>query len=313
MKAVMAPPVRLGLIGLGRWGRVYAQTIAALGDRCRLTHVGTSKPDRAASLPQPVQVHGDWRRVVESDCDAVIIATPPATHARIAEACVDAGKPCLVEKPFCTDLETAERLHAKMLKADVPVMVDHTALFNPAYQALRAHLRQAQEPVRAVIAERVGTERWRPDAPVVWEWGPHDVSLCLDLLEDMPAAVDALPGPTLAPAGLPGTVTLRLEFGGAGGWIHTGWLAPRKRRELTVVTDGRLYHLDELAEERLTVALLEDPASRRTLPVADSRPAMAVMLSYFLDGLAGGDRRHFGSALALQVTRVLAACEKCLT
>jgi len=62
----------------------------------------------------------------------------------------------------------------------------------------------------------------------------------------------------------------------------------------------------------VTVAPQADPASRRALPVADQRPALASMLTYFLDGLAGGDRRYFGSELALQVTRVLADCEaKC--
>jgi hypothetical protein len=43
-------------------------------------------------------------------------------------------------------------------------------------------------------------------------------------------------------------------------------------------------------------------------PVSTLTP-MASMLSYFLDGLAGGDRRYFGTRLALHVTRVLAAAE----
>lgn len=308
----MAQPIRLGLIGAGRWGQVYLRTIASLGKRCRVTHLGTSQPLRAALLPRPVQVESDWRRIVDADCDAVIVATPAQTHAQILEACVDARKPCLVEKPFCTDLETAERLHAKITQTSALVLVDHTQLFNPAYQALKTQVWQAREPVRAILAERIGADQWRPELPVVWEWGPHDVSLCLDLMEDMPRHLDALAGPS-GLAELPGLVAMRLDFAGACAWIHNGWMAAQKRRSVTVVTNQSLYQLDELAEYKLTVAPQADPLSRKPLRVADGRPAMAAMLAYFLDGLAGGDRRYFGSALALQVTRVLAAAEKCLT
>ena len=309
--------VRLGLIGVGRWGKVYLHTILSLGERCRLTHLGTSKPRNASLVPAGVRVEADWRRVVESDCDAVIIATPPATHAGIVEHCVDAGKPCLVEKPFCLDVPTAERLHSRIERSGVPVLVDHTQLFNPAYQALKRRLEQSREPIRVILAERLGADHPPTDTPVVWEWGPHDVSLCLDLLEQLPLQVEALSGPTSESAqregrGEPALVMLRLEFpGGCCAWIHTGWLAAQKRRTVSVVTDRRLYVFDDLAAEKLAVSSL-DADGRQPLPVGDERPAMAAMLTYFLDGLAGGDRRYFGTGLALEVIRLLDRCEAAL-
>jgi len=324
----MMEPVRLGLIGAGRWGQVYLHTMRSLGERCRLTHLGTRKPRNASLVPPGVRVEADWRRVVESDCDAVIIATPPATHAGIVEHCVDAGKPCLVEKPFCLDVPTAERLHERIERSGVPVLVDHTQLFNPAYQTLKRRLEQSREPIRVILAERLGTDHPPTDTPVVWEWGPHDVSLCLDLLEQLPHQVEALGGPP-GPTGQPALVMLRLEFaGGCCAWIHTGWLAAQKRRTVSVVTDRRLYVCDDLAEEKLAVSSL-DVDGRQPLPVGDERPllkrqrpsaevpvagrpAMAAMLTYFLDGLAGGDRRYFGTSLALDIVRVLAACDAAL-
>lgn len=311
----MADLVRLGLIGAGRWGKVYLRTMLSLGERCRLTHLGTSKPQNASLAPPGVRVEADWRRVVESDCDAVIIATPPATHAGLVEHCVDAGKPCLVEKPFCLDVPTAERLHQRIERSGVPVLVDHTQLFNPAYQALKRRLQDTGESIRAILAERVGTtppsSHPSTDTPVVWEWGPHDVSICLDLLEHPPLQVEALSGPP-GPADSPALVMLRLEFpGGCCAWIHTGWLAAQKRRTVSVVTDRRLYVCDDLAAEKLTVSSM-DADRRQPLPVGDERPAIAAMLTYFLDGLAGGDRRYFGTTLALEVTRVLDRCEAAL-
>jgi len=317
----MADTVRLGLIGVGRWGQVYVRTIVALGDRCRLTHLGTSKPQNASLVPYPVHVEADWHRVVESECDAVIIATPASTHAEIVEACVDAGKPCIVEKPFCLDVATAERLQARIRATNALVLVDHTQLFNPAYQALRRRVRQTRESIRTILAERVGTEALRTQTPVVWEWAPHDVSLCVDLLAQRPYHVEVLCGPR-GSADSPALVMVRLDFpGGICAWIQTGWLAAQKRRLFSLVTDRCLYVFDDLAREKLSESALKANGGKtdlpvwpvhRPLPVADARPSMVAMVTYFLDGLAGGDRGYFGSALALDVVRVLAACDAAL-
>ncbi len=313
--------VRIGVIGAGRWGQVYLRTIAALGDRCRLTHLGTSKPQHASLVPYPVCVEADWHRVVESDCDAVIIATPAATHAEIVEACMDAGKPCIVEKPFCLDVATAERLHARIQTTGALVFVDHTQLFNPAYQTLKRRVQQTREPIRTILAERLGTGDPRTETPVLWEWGPHDVSLCLDLVGQRPHHVEVLRGPR-GSADSPALVMVRLDFsGGVCAWIQTGWLAAQKRRLFSLVTDRCLYVFDDLAREKLSESALKATGgdgglpvwpAQRPLPVADARPSMVAMVTYFLDGLAGGDRGYFGSALALDVVRVLAACEAAL-
>ena len=318
----MSVAVRFGLIGLGRWGQVHLRTLLALGDRCRLTHLGTRHPDHAALVPYPVRVMADWRALIEADCDAVIIAAPPHVHAEMVEACVSAGKPCIVEKPLCLDVATAERVHARVTQAGALVLVDHTQLFHPAYQALKRSLREAGEPVRIVLAERMGSEYPKPDVPVLWDWGPHDVSLSLDLLGQDPVEIGALGGPPGA-SGDPELVSLRLDFAsGACAWIHAGRLASQKRRVLGVLTDTRVYVFDDLAAEKLVVssrrAMAGTPNSlpvwpqRRPWPLPSDESSMTVMLTYFLDGLAGGERGCFGTGLALRVTRVLGTCESLL-
>ena len=342
----MAEPVRLGLIGAGRWGRVHLRTLLSLGDRVRLTHLCTTNPANAELLPYPVSVVPEWRELLQAPCDALIIATPPAYHPEMLEACLAAAKPCLVEKPLCLDVATAQRLHERIRASGVPVLVNHTHLFAPAYGALKRVVAEGGEPVRVLLSEGMGFGPFRTHTAALWDWGPHDVSLCLDLLGESPRGVEALGGPR-SPEGDPELVSLRLDFpGGACAWIQTGRLAAKKRRSLTVITNSRLYLLDDLAAEPLTVASVrfperytegvpEPPAyaplqMRRPLPafpsehsgkpgsgpgtIAGTGPGtgmstMAHVLTYFLDGLSGGDRSRFGAGLALEVTRVLAACE----
>ncbi|MBI4343134.1 MAG: Gfo/Idh/MocA family oxidoreductase [Candidatus Omnitrophica bacterium] len=306
------------MIGVGRWGQVYIKTLLALGERCRLTHLGTSRPEHAALVPHPVEVAADWRQLLRADCDALIIATPPHTHAEILEACLAAGKPCLVDKPLCLDVATAQRLHRNVQSAGIPVLVNHTHLFDAAYAALKRELDSAREPIRAILSEGMSLGVFRSDTPALWDWASHDVSLCLDLLGAVPARVDALGGPR-DPQGVPEQVSLRLEFpGSACAWIHAGRLSPVKRRHLSVFTNHHLYAWDALAPTPLTVSPIDfaarcqggvprpDGLERRPVDGAAGSPPMERVVAYFLDGLSGGDRRLFGTALALDVTRVLA-------
>jgi len=318
----MSSLVRFGLIGVGRWGKVYLKTLQELSDRCRVTHLGTSHPEHAALLPYPVQTAADWRQVVASACDAVIIATPPQTHADILEACLDARKPCIVEKPLCLDLPTAERLHRRVQDSDVPVLVNHTHLFSAAYLSLKRALEQANEPIRLIVSEGGALGPFRTHTPALWDWAPHDVSLCVDIAGQAPQQISVLGGPR-SPQGDPELFAIRLDFsGGQCAWIHAGRLAPRKVRRLSVFTDTALYVLDELASEPLVVAAIDFPNRYNTgipetlawssLCSSTDQSPMAALLAYFMEGLAGGDRRWFGTRLALEVTRVISACEQLL-
>jgi len=310
-------PVRFGLIGAGVFGQAYLRTLALLQERCRLTHVATSRPEAASSYPHPVTVMPDWRALVRAGCDAVIIATPPATHAEMVHACVDARTPCIVEKPLCLDPEEADRLTRRIEEAGLPMLVDHTRLFHPAYQALKRILADVREPIRFILTEGMNFGPFRTDVPALWDWGPHDVSLCLDVMGSRPEHVEALSGPE-GPGGQPEMVSARLDFPrGVTAWVHVGRLSPRKRRTLTVGTDTTLYYLNELSPEPLKVARRFQPdASGRlewqTVPVATDVPPLVAMLTYFLDGLGGQDQSRFGPGLGRDVVRVLADCQSAL-
>lgn len=313
----MASPVRLGLIGVGRWGKNYIRTLETLSARARLTHLATSKPENARLVSHPISVVSDWRALLTSDCDALIVASPSATHPEIVEACLAAGKPCLVEKPLCLDLPTAERICRRIQAAPVPVLVEYTQLFNVGYQTLKRTLARTGERIRLIVSEGLGPGPFRNEEPALWDWGPHDIGLCLDLLGTEPQQVAALAGP-LSPGGVPEQVSLRCEFpAGVTAWMHLGFFGAEKRRTFSVITDERWYLFDDQAPERLTVAdwpfarryEAPSPAGWRPIPLPPWQPPLTNAVNYFLDAVQGGDRRLCDAELTLRITRVLAACE----
>jgi predicted dehydrogenase len=174
----MSGRLRLGLIGVGRWGRNYVRTIGEV-DGVVLAAVASSNPETSTLVPSGCRVVPDWRDLLTDDVDAVIIASPPDSHARILLAAAAAGKAVLVEKPLVT---TAADLAAirQALTTSI-VMVDHTHLFHPAFRALKTAVRARGRPL-AIRSSAGNTGPYRTDVSVLWDWAPHDVAMALDLV-----------------------------------------------------------------------------------------------------------------------------------
>src|SRR5579871_341630 len=89
-RAKALQPVRIGLVGVGRWGRNFVSTIDQLSD-ATLIRVASRNPDTAKFLKSSCAVTPNWRELLDDSIDAVIVATPPSTHAKIVLEAVRAG------------------------------------------------------------------------------------------------------------------------------------------------------------------------------------------------------------------------------
>ena len=106
MLGARASPVtalRLGLIGAGRWGRIYIRSIASM-ENLALAAVASSNPQTEALLPPGCRQLGDWRALIAlPEVEAVIVATPPSLHFAMAKTALLAGNP----KPSDSDINSA--------------------------------------------------------------------------------------------------------------------------------------------------------------------------------------------------------------
>lgn len=316
------PPVSLGLIGAGRWGRAYIHTLRNL-EGVELTRLCSGNPESAAWVGPRCEITRDWRALVKADgLDGVIIATPPAFHAEMVEAAVRAAKPVLVEKPLTLSLDDALRVQEVVEQSGAPVLVDHTHLFHPGYVVLKERAGELG-PVRFIDSAGGNRGPFRPDVSALWDYGPHDIALCLDLLGEAPASVGAerrLAGDTEEGCGE--VLSLRLGFpGGVAAAITIGNLMPQKRRRFAVYFDDSVLVLDDLAEHKLMMHRFKwmspvdlgdrDLGPGLPVPVPADLPLTRVVRT-FIDGLRGGSRESFGVGLGVQVVRVLSECQSLL-
>lgn len=298
----MSGRLRLGLLGAGRWGRVYIRTIASLPDLA-LARVASRNPATPGLVPPGCLVSADWREVLAADgLDAVIVASPPALHAEMSAAAVEAGLPVLVEKPLTLQLEQARGLLEQARRKKILVMVEHTYLFHPAYEKLKELSRQLGQ-VRAVQTESGGPGPFRPDVGPLWDYGAHDVALCLDLLGAKPESVSASRERRIGRA-----EDVRVTLGFAGGIearLHVGTLFDKKIRSAAVDCERGRLAIDFIGEPALVL-------DGRALSV-DPTPPLERALRAFAAAVRAGEKEHPSLALGVDVVETLAACQRSLS
>ena len=308
------PDIRLGLIGAGRWGRVYMNTLDPMTG-VTLSALASSNPQSRDLVDEDVAAHEDWRNLIEAGgVDGIIVATPPATHAEIVRAALEAGLPVLVEKPLTLDLGEAQALCDLAEQRDGLVMVDHIHLFSPAFRALK---REAAElgQVRRIEAEAGNHGPFRKATPVLWDWGAHDISMCLDLMDEAPSDVSAYCLEKRETGEGSGAVyDLLLEFPSkttAG--IRIGNLLPGKRRRFCATFDSGILVYDNLAADKLTfVPTSASPEDEiRAIAVAGD-PSLTCAVREFTDAIAAGSHSLESLHLGLSVVETLARCDAAL-
>jgi len=133
-------PVRVGVVGLGRFGRLHSLTAASLAEM-ELVAVVARRRESLEGVQKELPEVAGWtdleRAVEESGAEAWIVACSTDQHVRVTEILLRAGKTVLLEKPVAATLEEAERL-APLVRADSSnLMLGHILLFNSEFRELR--------------------------------------------------------------------------------------------------------------------------------------------------------------------------------
>ena len=129
----MKSPLKVGVIGVGMWGRVHIQSVREDG-RADVAWVCSRTAETVGAVREEFDIHRgtqDYRDVLaDPEVDAIIISTPPHTHADIFVDALRAGKHVLLEKPMGTTREQVERIVAEAERHPKLVVLEASARFS---------------------------------------------------------------------------------------------------------------------------------------------------------------------------------------
>ena len=133
--------LRVAVLGAGMMGAFHAKALSSRVRGARVTVVSDVFAEKAEALAAEVGarvVDDPIAAIDDPEVDAVLIATPGATHESQVNACLDARKPVLCEKPLTTEISSAYALVKKEVALGQPlIQVGFMRRFDAEYVALK--------------------------------------------------------------------------------------------------------------------------------------------------------------------------------
>lgn len=142
-------PVRIGVVGLGRFGSLHALTLAGLAE-AELVGLVARRQDSLTRIAAQIPDVPGWtnldQAIVESGAEAWVVACTTSEHVRVARSLLSAGKSVLLEKPIADNLDDALSLSPLVRPDSANLMLGHIILFNSEFQQLREEVAQRGAP-----------------------------------------------------------------------------------------------------------------------------------------------------------------------
>ncbi len=316
--------VKVALFGVGRWGSHWLRHLQA-HPQAELVAVVDASSERLNSLSQQYRftqtlTTTDWQKVLDlPEVEAVVVATPAATHYGLIQAALERGCHVLAEKPLTLSPSEAVQLCQLAEQQQRQLVVDHTYLFHPAVQQGRTVVRQSLGELRYGYAARTHLGPVRQDVDALWDLAIHDIAIFNYWLNATPVQVQAQ-GTNWLQAGLADLVWVKLTYpNGFEATVHLCWSNPDKQRRLNLVGSQAALLFDELAASPLQ--LLQGQLGPNFAPwgleqqaiVLEPVEPLQAVCSHFLDCVQQNRASDLSSGwLGATLVKILAALTESL-
>jgi len=319
----------IAVVGYGYWGPKLIRNFLQQGgfSRVAICEENPGRGQRGLRENPGATGAGTFAEVLaDPEIAAVALATPVGTHYAMARAALEAGKHVLVEKPLATRGVEAEELVRLAAARQRVLMVDHTYVYHPAVQHIRA-LIQAGElgKLNYIDSTRINLGLFQHDVNVLWDLAVHDLAIVNLFTAERPERVQAIGAShTSSPLENIGVLMLRYP---SGLFVHLNcsWISPVKIRHMLIGGDRKMVVYDDLnANEPVKiydsgVAARSDEDRNRLLfeyragdvysPRIPQREALANLVLDFATAVGGGAPPLSDGRFGADTVRILEAAQ----
>jgi predicted dehydrogenase len=325
-------PVELAQVGIGAWGKNLLRNFHTL-NHCHVRLVCDQDESTMASALETFQGLNftyKYEDILKDDeIDAVVIATPPATHFDMAMEAIAAGKDVFVEKPLVLDVKEGIRLVEAAEKNQRILMVGHIMEYHPVSLLLKEYVDDGiLGEIYYLYSSRINLGKVRDIENSLWSFAPHDISLIIFLLNKLPDRVTATGADYIQP-GIEDVSFLTMHFAdGMMAHVHVSWLDPHKERKLTIVGSKKMVVFDDTranekvwlydkgVETKLNYDSYAEYLALRvgdiTIPQMPGGEPLRIECQHFLDCVQNRTRPRSDGRDGLQVLSVLQAAQESL-
>jgi predicted dehydrogenase len=327
--------ITIGVIGCGYWGPNLLRNFAE-NEAARLRWMCDLDERRLQALgrryPSAETTHDYKLMLANAELQAVVIATPVATHYNFAREALLAGKHVLIEKPFTASVSEAEELIELAERQRLVLMVDHTFIYTGAVRKIKEIVSSGElGDLLYFDSTRINLGLFQHDINVVWDLAPHDLSIMDYILGREPVALTAT-GSCHIERGIENIAYVMLKFTDEFiAHFHFNWLSPVKIRRTLIAGSRKMVVYDDIEptekirvyDSGVTTNRSSDEVDRETayktlvsyrtgdvwVPKLDSTEALRYVCQEFLDAIKDNRPPLTGGAAGLRVVRLLEAAQ----
>jgi predicted dehydrogenase len=323
--------LRTALVGTGYWGPNLANAIERTG-KAVVEWLCDANPKNLSALarryPHAKATTDIGEIMHDARVDAVLIATPTATHYELGKRALETGKHVLIEKPLATRSREAAELVRLAEERELVLMVGHVFEYNAAIRAVDELIKSGElGEIYYMSFERTNLGPVRTDVGALWDLASHDASIMCDFMSAAPVSVTATGGSYLNP-GIDDVVFATFIFDhGATAHVHASWLNPSKVRQITVVGSKKMAVCDDLDlrspvrlyDKRVSLPPLSEITgsflqhktlvvdSGAIIPVIQSKEPLLAEVDEFFECILSGMRPRADGVSGWRVVRMMEA------
>lgn len=322
--------MHIGIIGTGYWGQNYVRIFSHLSEVDTVTVCDISV-ERLKQLKQQfprIITKKNHKDIIENpDIQAVIIATPTATHFDLAKEVLEAGKDVLVEKPLARTIEEVKTLLDTAKTNNNILMVGFTFGYHMGIRKMQELIGRGDlGQIYYLTATRTHLGLIREDVNVVWDLAPHDIFIFSYLLGTEPLTVSATGMSYLNGKEDIAFITLTYPKKIVG-HIQVSWMDAHKVREVVVVGSKKRVHFNDIENfEKIRIsekgASVERPANDYgeyqlqlrdgdiIIPKVELKEPLRFQCQHFLECVTTRKQPLTNGQYALENTAVLMAIDE---
>ena len=315
---------QIACIGGGYWGRNVIRNFNDLGVLSTVCEIDPSVRDRLRQSYPSVRVVSEIEEVFSDAAVAgVAIATPAASHGTLVRNALLADKDVLVEKPLCLSVEEGRSLIDLAVQRNRILMVGHLLWYHPAVLKLKELIEQGElGRIRYIYSNRLNLGKIRREENILWSFAPHDISVILGLVGEVPDTINAQGGNYLHDGIADVTVSLLSFPSGVKAHIFVSWLHPFKEQKLIVVGDRQMAVFDDVESENKLQIYPHSINWKNHLPIPNKAAAQPVPIDmveplreeclHFLECIRTRETPRTDGNEGLRVLSVLQQCQGAL-
>ncbi len=312
----------IAVIGTGYWGKNLVRNFHNLGALHTVCDIDKVTVQAFCEQYPGTQGTTAFSEVLENPAiSGIAIATPAETHFTLAHEAIMAGKDVYVEKPLCLSEKEGERLNTIAAEKGQILMIGHLLWYHPAVLKLKELIHEGSlGRIQYIYSHRLNLGKLRREENVLWSFAPHDISVILGFLGEMPESIRAQGSNLLHQRIADTTVTLLNFASGVKVHIFVSWLHPFKEQKLVVVGDRQMAVFDDTVPWPEKLLLYPHTVEwNENIPVANRAEAVPVKLQeeeplraechHFLKCMQSRNTPRTDGAEGLRVLKVLNRCQ----